>query len=518
MPPAPRRRRRARFSKPRRRSSGIASAVSNDTTLASTGASEPSPPPPFYGLHHTLHRVSPLFVGAHPLTSQRLAVLSKRIREVLVGDVVRGIVVGGDVGGIEDEVGVGALANAGQLERAEWRWVRVAEALGFEEPRDEEEDRGEEDGAGGGNGLRALQLVLQYEHLIGSAILLPDLRSRRAAEEGRDEEGAQLGPVTVRKWQVTPPRVSADDDDPLAADDDLPSINPAGRNGNGAFRHLPLLLLHVPAPLRPVIADFVASTFDCRVTDLRLGTATLVGAWEKWLVETGAPHLGTWARDAVVTLGFYMEGVQGREGEGGHLGKGSQQQSKEGEEEERKELGKVGVKAIEVVIPASDIQRFVMAGKDLLQLPDRTKEGWRGEPKQRWRLAGRRADEGWGWRQPQQQQQGQQQGLQRLAGLGSNEGGEAPPLQDQPFVEALAHYLSHHLALDLFHPAVRVTKMAAGGFTLAESGRVRINEPPRQVGEEEDDVVVGGTYHDAIWGLLESLVVKAQGGLGVRQR
>ena len=52
----------------------------------------------------------------------------------------------------------------------------------------------------------------------------------------------------------------------------------------------------------------------------------------------------------------------------------------------------------------------------------------------------------------------------------------APSSPHHPFAEALRAYLDRHLALDLFHPGVRVLKIAGDGFSLAE-GRVKLFRP-----------------------------------------
>ena len=40
-------------------------------------------------------------------------------------------------------------------------------------------------------------------------------------------------------------------------------------------------------------------------------------------------------------------------------------------------------------------------------------------------------------------------------------------------MEALAHHLDHHMALNLFHPGVRVTQVSCGGFVLSQS-RIKV--------------------------------------------
>lgn len=163
---------------------------------------------------------------------------------------------------------------------------------------------------------------------------------------------------------------------------------------------------------------------------------------------------------------------------------------------------KLGLKAVDVAVPLLDIQRFVDAGR--LQHDSGgsplLSSSWTGDARTRRRLAGGRAEEGWGW-------------LHADAASHRTAGNVDHPA---PFIAALARYLSHHLALDLFHPSVRITKIASAGFTLAEGGRVRIAEPPTPVGEgrhADGGLVEGGTHHQAVWDLLAGLSTRATGRL-----
>lgn len=65
----------------------------NDSTDDDSNAPE-DVLPPFFNTTFSTHRVSPLYVGRQELTTQRLDQLAHRLRDTLVGDVVRGIQIG----------------------------------------------------------------------------------------------------------------------------------------------------------------------------------------------------------------------------------------------------------------------------------------------------------------------------------------------------------------------------------------------------------------------------------------
>lgn len=94
-----------------------------------------------------LHQVSPLFVGPGGLTSSRLTGLEQKLRDILVGDVVRGV-----------EVGLGdgsnsAMGGAGVLEAVSISMVSAGGVIATSES--------------------ALQIALQYENALCLCVLLP---------------------------------------------------------------------------------------------------------------------------------------------------------------------------------------------------------------------------------------------------------------------------------------------------------------------------------------------------------
>ncbi|KAI1487639.1 kinetochore complex Sim4 subunit Fta1-domain-containing protein [Biscogniauxia mediterranea] len=432
----------------------------------------------FYNTTFSTYRASPLYVNPNLdaskqhqkkqapssssssssilFTPKALETLSKRLRDTLVGDVVRGVQVG--LGGPEGDVA--ALGRTGALLRVEWRWRGVDSLLGYDGRRraregseelggvDNDDDDGDRKSV---KNARALCLSLEYENATFGAFLLPDL--------GGSEEGDGDEEESKPSWTWQPP----------AADPDSGS--------HSSFIHLPLLLLRMPAALKSVLIDFLSITFDCRISPLHLGTRTLVRSWETWLASTS----GTPVKDAALTLGFHVPG---------------EPPPADGDEEDGKTAGqelRLGLKSIDIIVPAGQVQRFVRAGRGIISSnhPSKKKRGLapddrNEDDKKRQRrrmLAGGRDEEGWGWRREDpitttddDLKKKNSKGKGKAGGeREEKEGGDDDnTFFDQPFAEALAAYLDAHLALDLFHPGVRVLRVACDGFALSSGGRVKV--------------------------------------------
>ena len=76
-----------------------------------------------------------------------------------------------------------------------------------------------------------------------------------------------------------------------------------------------------------------------------------------------------------------------------------------------------------------------------------------------------------------------------------------------PFMTALGAYLEVHLALDIAHEDVGVSKVACGGFVLAREGRVKIVAPTGGESGEEDEGEMG---RRAVAGLMGRLFERAE--------
>jgi len=70
----------------------------------------------------------------------------------------------------------------------------------------------------------------------------------------------------------------------------------------------------------------------------------------------------------------------------------------------------------------------------------------------------------------------------------------APP---GPFITALSHYTTTHLALPLFHPKTNISKLACGAFALASEGRIKLYSPPPISSSTSDDGTTAPTAPSA---------------------
>ncbi|KAM0326597.1 hypothetical protein ACHAQA_006466 [Verticillium albo-atrum] len=403
------------------------------------------PPPPFFNTSFSTHRASPLYTGNESLSPARLNELALRLRDTLVGDVVRGVQVG--LEGSDTSLG-----RAGSLERVVIRWFDTGALLGQEAgrirrpvSRDLSSDAVFGSGAAAGE-KKGLCIEMRYENALCTAVMLPLLDGK-----GRASEGAFTG----GNGTAIPGSLEVDTD--------------MGNDDSGRFIHLPLLLLRMPTPMKVFVTDFLSRTFDCRISPLRLGTRSLVGAWERWIELAGLPSQGPLAKDLVLTLGFYTPPTE---------------PAIAGDELVPVVEG-LGIKSIDIIIPPVDLGRFVQIGESRSIGVKRKSlsRGWESDPRKRSKLAGGSSEEGWAWR----------------ASEGSGSADEA----NQPFIEALADYFDKHLAIDLFHPSVQIAKIACGGFALSEN-RIKVFSL-----SSGDHASTGLSAPRAVWRLVSDLVNRA---------
>ncbi|KAL1855324.1 hypothetical protein Daus18300_011141 [Diaporthe australafricana] len=465
---------------------------------------------PLLNTTFSTHRLSPLHIGSHPLTQDRLHTLSRRLRDFLVGDVVRGVAVG-----LDRSADDGTMVRAGVLEAVAIAWVTLDSLVGpcaaqqlqldgwecDPTPASGDSENLGDDQAGDVSGLststsvgassgkrRALQILLQYEHAECAALLLPSTTGPTISEDA----------------------AAAIDRAASASHGLFNFANRRSYESDTDFLHLPLLLLRMPAPLKAAIIGFLSRTFDCRISALSLGTRNLVQALETWTGELGLQTDLRLAKDVVLTLGFYSPTVMRPQR------RWQQQQNQQDvtQNKETEEKGDdaseasgtaMGIKSIDIIIPSPDLRRFISAGQGYEVGNDeplsraqyerkRAGTGARdlyGETKRR-KLGGDKDEEGWAWRQ-----------CPAASKPSYSSFGPGPP---QPFIEALAQYVQQHLALDMFHPAVRISKIACGGFVLSE-GRVKIFGVPPGT---EGDRTISDTNQRATWGILEGLIEKAR--------
>ncbi|KAK5996824.1 hypothetical protein PT974_02169 [Cladobotryum mycophilum] len=397
--------------------SDVSQVQRQSTPDNSTDDIEESLVPPFFNTTFSTHRISPLYIGTQKLNQTRLDLLAHRLRDTLVGDVVRGIQVG-------LEATDTPIGQVGPLRAVKFRWFHASAVLSDGEL------------VGGNESLlddqkQGLWIEIRHENASYVALLLPGYSN---SPTGTNNSAAPL-------WSMQPE-------------------NPQGAEADQShFIHLPLLLLRMPQALKSVIGDWLSTTFDCRVSKLNLGTKTLVSVWEGWIQAAGLPSNSA---DLVLTLAFNAPLAQ-----------------KDGNNsiDSDDNWTEAGLRSMDVSISSSDLRRFLRAGKALQKETRNISSGpWENDNRERRRLAGPNVDDGWAWRK--------------------NKDGT-----EHPFTEALAQYLNHYLALNLFHPSVRVVQVSCGGFVLAQS-RVKIIRP----GGATDDL------SRAAWMFVMQLGERIRGG------
>ncbi|KAK4202327.1 kinetochore complex Sim4 subunit Fta1-domain-containing protein [Triangularia verruculosa] len=371
-----------------------------------------------YDVTFTLHRVSPLFLGSHDtsLSKKRLHTLAQRLRDVLVGDVVRGVEVGlGTAAASSGDDNGNPLARLGSLDAVVMRSVDVCDLLDASLERLQEQF---EYGAHGEDptelwkklkgrlqGKQGLTIELVYESGLCEALLLPDLSGSQSTPSSSlwsSSSAAALGGKTDGKERP--------------------------------FLCLPLMLMRMPSPLKSVVSEFLAAEFDCKVSQCRLGTRTMMGGLERWM-QTLGKNKTEQQKDLLVAFGFdilpLLPKLDVAEGPA--------------------DKAKLGLNTADVIIPAQKLPVFLQHGQGMEQdeIARRYEEGgvrYEIEPQTEQQLLARRLkEEGWGW---------------------VDEG-------QQPFTQALSRYVKFMLKLELFHPAVRVIKVACSGFVVVE-GRIKI--------------------------------------------
>lgn len=471
---ASRRQRRSPDPPTRRKASVSPDRQSQADSDASSSVFEPLA---FYNTTFSTHRVSPLYIGKQPLNARRLEPLAHRLREILVGDVVRGVEVGLGRGDADDAL----MGRSGSLEAVEMRWARMTSVLDLDgtgtadqskkRRRGGDKEADWQDTVAELRERNALYIALHYEAASFTALLLPSIST------DSDTDAASL-PTATAAFSIND-----------SASQAQPSADP------DHFLSMPLLLMRMPAPLKAVISDFLATTFDCRVSPLRLGTRSLIQGWESWIESAGLPSRGPLAKDVVLNLGFYLPPPD-QDNDNLPTPPVSDQDDASGNFDNTS----LGLKAIDIIIPATEFRKFVDAAESMVRTTsqsDKHKWGWETDIRKRRKLAGRQYEEGWEWMAP------------KLQDLTTPSSRDPNPQLEQPFIDALGRYLSHHLGLNLFHPSVRVTKIACGGFVMSE-GRLKIFAPA-DLGEAGNDTIASGPgQRGAVWRLLGDLVDKAK--------
>ncbi|KAG9232862.1 kinetochore complex Sim4 subunit Fta1-domain-containing protein [Amylocarpus encephaloides] len=205
--------------------------------------SQDVPPYPLYDTTFNLYRASPLYTGNDSgLDDLTLRQQAAKFRDILVGDVLRGVRVG-----LEPEDGT--LAYSGALQTVTWTLLPAEERwkgqLDTQSVGDEDTTINLSDGVG-------LLVTVAYEKIQYTAVLL------RAIRGGN--------------WDETTAGVELDE----------------------GFEHFPLLLVKMPASLRETFVDFLSTTFDARISPLQFPSAYVTTTFEQYLAyicvgEDGEP-------------------------------------------------------------------------------------------------------------------------------------------------------------------------------------------------------------------------------------
>lgn len=231
---------------------------------------DPSQVYPLYNTTFSLHRISPLHTGSNePLSNSRLRELAGQLRDILAGEVLRGVRVGL---GPEDD----ALARVGALQTVTWRLLPEEETWSAED----ETEIADDDTTMSLDFCRGMIVTVTYEKMSYKAILL------------RDERG-----------------------------DDTDALMVTVREETNGFQHFPLLLSRMPGSLRDAFANFLAETFDVRISALQFSGTYLTDTFERYVAdvsigEDGEPLdmiersrvLRNTIKETLVVVGFDIPG------------------------------------------------------------------------------------------------------------------------------------------------------------------------------------------------------------------
>ncbi|KAI9741490.1 MAG: hypothetical protein M1818_004296 [Claussenomyces sp. TS43310] len=179
---------------------------------------------PLYSTTFSIHRLSPLWHGQAALDNAALQSHASRFRDILAGDVLRGVRVGLDA---ED----GALARVGALRRVVWRLLREEEDWQVEG----EDTQMEVDTAGHERPSIGIHIEITYEKGLYTAFLLHQNGGPAIAQPG--------------------------------------------------FSYYPLMLTRMPGALRESLFDYISANFDSRASAMKLTSGSLVSSLEKYITD-----------------------------------------------------------------------------------------------------------------------------------------------------------------------------------------------------------------------------------------
>ncbi|KAL2003836.1 hypothetical protein VTN02DRAFT_2053 [Thermoascus thermophilus] len=213
----------------------------------------------------TLHRLSPLHHGKEFQTlldnPAALKTYSERLRDLLAGDVLRGVQIGQNIAPSDD-----ALAKAGALRACRWLtiptwsyWNGSGSASAeqedsslqeLEDPDQLFQQQQQEEPIAAENALGIL-VILDYENVTYKAALL-------AGSDAYSEHDEDVGRKAKGKGK--------------------------GKRG-GQSTHLPLLMTRLPNSLRQTFISFLSTNFDTYCSLLRLPSSFLCATLEAYIAE-----------------------------------------------------------------------------------------------------------------------------------------------------------------------------------------------------------------------------------------
>ncbi|KAF2502495.1 hypothetical protein BU16DRAFT_10343 [Lophium mytilinum] len=203
---------------------------------------EDIPPYPLYNSTYHLYRVSPLYHGDSPILQERaLQKNARRLRDVLKGDNLRGVQV--DFASADS-----AVANCGPLNECEWTMIGDESSWDDYHQQSQSEESTQSVTP---DTARGIAVDLYYARHSYNALLLRD-------------PGVTTSPAD--------------------------------------FTHFPLLLVRMPAPIREIFLNYLATTFDAKVSPFKPSPTFLTSTLESHLTHLTDPSSSQTIPDIIKVL------------------------------------------------------------------------------------------------------------------------------------------------------------------------------------------------------------------------
>jgi hypothetical protein len=219
---------------------------------------------PLYGSTFTTHRLSPLYLNRTTLNNATLRIYASQFRDILTGEVLRGVRVGLAA---DDEA---QLARVGALKTVQWTLLK--DEFDWEEAQNMDPAAVDETALLNDTIHTGILVEVIYEKATYSAILL------------RNEDQSNQAAIP-------------------------------------GFSLYPLLLTRMQSSLRETFIDYLATTFDTRASVLKLPSTYIADSLETYLFDvtttengpmdavTAHRSLRTVVKDVLITLSFDVPGM-----------------------------------------------------------------------------------------------------------------------------------------------------------------------------------------------------------------